>query len=74
LRWLNEVTAFARHVDPLGTAHERFRVVEGDALRWVSVDAVITGASRISRADVAHFMLSILGKTETYHPAINCSN
>ncbi len=30
-------------------------------------------ASRISRADVAHFMLSILGKTETYHRATNCS-
>jgi putative NADH-flavin reductase len=30
-------------------------------------------ASRISRADVAHFMLSILGMTETYHRAINCS-
>jgi putative NADH-flavin reductase len=30
-------------------------------------------ASRISRADVAHFMLSILGKTETYHRAVNCS-
>ena len=29
--------------------------------------------SRISRADVAHFMLSILGQTETYRRAINCS-
>jgi len=30
-------------------------------------------ASRISRADVAHLMLSILTKTETHHRAINCS-
>jgi putative NADH-flavin reductase len=30
-------------------------------------------ASRISRVDVAHLMLSILAKTETYHRAINCS-
>ena len=30
-------------------------------------------ASRISRADVAHLMLSILTKTETYHRGINCS-
>ena len=30
-------------------------------------------ASRISRADVAHFMLSILGETETHHRAVNCS-
>ena len=30
-------------------------------------------ASRISRADVAHLMLSILTKTETYHHGINCS-
>ena len=30
-------------------------------------------ASRISRADLAHLMLSILTKTETYRRAINCS-
>jgi putative NADH-flavin reductase len=185
----HEVTAFARHAQALGNAHERLRIIEGDALRQVSVDAAIAGqdavlsalgtrslfrhitllsqstecivgsmerqgvqrlivesslgvgdsrgqlgligtwigvgvflariyadkerqeriiaesrldwtivrpamltngpqtgnyrtwsggapkppASRISRADVAHFMLSILGKTETYHRAINCS-
>jgi len=185
----HEVTAFARHAQALGITHERLRVVEGDALRWVSVDAAIKGqdgvlsalgtrslfkhitllsqsteyimgsmkrlhvrrlivesslgvgdsqgqlgligtwigvgvflariyadkerqeriiagnqldwtivrpamltngpqrgnyrtwsgaapkpsASRISRADVAHFMLSILGKTETYRRTINCS-
>jgi putative NADH-flavin reductase len=185
----HEVTAFARHAQALGITHERLRVIEGDALRPVSVDAAIEGqdgvlsalgtrslfkhitvlsqsaehivgsmerqgvrrlivetslgvgdsrgqlgligtwigvgvflariyadkerqekiiagsqldwtivrpamltdgpqrenyrtwsgaapkarASRISRADVAHFMLSILDKTETYHRAINCS-
>jgi putative NADH-flavin reductase len=185
----HEVTAFARHAQALGMVHERLRVVEGDALRQVSVEAAIEAqdavlsalgtrslfkyitllsqstelivsamerrgvrrlivetslgvgdsrgqlgligtwigvgvvlariyadkerqekiiaarpldwtivrpamltngsqrtiyrtwsgaapespASRISRADVAHLMLSILSKTETYHRAINCS-
>ena len=35
--------------------------------------AAVPAASRISRADVAHLMLSILAKTETYHRGINCS-
>ena len=30
-------------------------------------------ASKISRADVAHLMVSIVGETETCHRAINCS-
>src|SRR6516164_4859180 len=35
----HEVTAFARHAQALGIAHERLRIFEGDALRQVSVDA-----------------------------------
>jgi hypothetical protein len=54
---------------------------QGEAGEWsaagklpdVSGAAPKPPASRISRVDVAHLMLSILAKTETYHRAINCS-
>jgi putative NADH-flavin reductase len=68
------------------------RIITGSQLDWTIVrPAMLTNgphreiyrtwssaapkpsASHISRADVAHFMVSILGKTETYHRAINCS-
>ena len=39
----HEVTAFARHAQALGISHERLRIVEGDALQQVSVDAAIRG-------------------------------
>ena len=44
----------------------------GNCRTW-SGKAPTPPASRISRADVAHLMLSILTKTEAYHHAINCS-
>ena len=62
----HEVTAVARHAQALGIAHR------GNYRTW-SGAAPKPSASRISRADVAHLMLSILTKTETYHRTINCS-
>ena len=46
----HEVTAFARHAPALGIAHERLRVIEGDVLRRVSVDAAIEGQSAVLSA------------------------
>jgi putative NADH-flavin reductase len=46
----HEVTAFTRHAQALGIAHERLRIVEGDALRRVSVDAAIKGQSAVLSA------------------------
>jgi len=46
----HEVTAFARHAPALGIAHERLRVIEGDVLRQVSVDAAIEGQSAVLSA------------------------
>jgi putative NADH-flavin reductase len=48
----HEVTAFARQAQALGIEHERLRIIEGDALRPVSVDAAILGQ---------HAVLSALG-------------
>ena len=46
----HEVTAFARHPQALGIAHERLRVFEGDALQQASVDAAIKGQGALLSA------------------------
>ena len=46
----HEVTAFARHAQALGIAHERLRIFEGDALQQVSVDAAIKGQGALLSA------------------------
>jgi putative NADH-flavin reductase len=46
----HEVTAFARHAQALGLAHERLRVFEGDALQQAPVDAAIKGQSAVLSA------------------------
>lgn len=46
----HEVTAFARQPEALGIAHQRLRVVEGDALRQASVDCAIEGQEAVLSA------------------------
>jgi len=46
----HDVTAFARRPQAIGIAHERLRVVEGDALRQSSVDAAIEGQDGVLSA------------------------
>ena len=50
LEFGHEVTAFARHAQALGIAHERLRIVEGDALQEDSVDAAIKGQGALLSA------------------------
>jgi putative NADH-flavin reductase len=46
----HEVTAFARRPAALGIAHERLRVVEGDALRRDSVEDAVEGQEAVLSA------------------------
>jgi hypothetical protein len=55
-------------LDHRASSYANQRLADGSYRTW-SGAAPKPPASRISRADAAHFMLSILSKTETYHRA-----